>query len=169
VIQLWINSPAAKKMIPPEYQYLSNESMPTFLSNDGKVTNKLVAGQYLEQRGKITPQSELLVIWSEGSADGQITLAIPEGFNSMLYVVRGQLSLKGHGIVDGEELATLSTEGSEIELAIKEDGTQFILLAGKPINEKVAQQGPYVMNNTTELLEAMRDYQMGKMGILIED
>jgi redox-sensitive bicupin YhaK (pirin superfamily) len=29
--------------------------------------------------------------------------------------------------------------------------------------------GPYVMNTETEILEAMRDYQIGKMGILIED
>ena len=34
------------------------------------------------------------------------------------------------------------------------------------MNEPVATYGPYVMNNQTELMEAMRDYQMGKMGFL---
>jgi redox-sensitive bicupin YhaK (pirin superfamily) len=42
-------------------------------------------------------------------------------------------------------------------------------MSGKPLNEKVVSHGPFVMNSQTEILEAMRDYQMGKMGILIED
>lgn len=45
----------------------------------------------------------------------------------------------------------------------------FLVLAGMPLNEKVAQQGPYVMNSETEIPHAMRDYQLGKMGVLIEE
>jgi len=47
--------------------------------------------------------------------------------------------------------------------------TKVILLSGEPINEPLATYGPFVMNNQTEIMEAIRDYQMGKMGILIED
>ena len=39
-------------------------------------------------------------------------------------------------------------------------------LSGTPFNEKVASWGPYVMNTQTEIMEALRDYQMGKMGFL---
>jgi redox-sensitive bicupin YhaK (pirin superfamily) len=42
----------------------------------------------------------------------------------------------------------------------------LLFLSGEPINEKIATYGPYVMNTQTEILEAMRDYQMGKMGFL---
>jgi redox-sensitive bicupin YhaK (pirin superfamily) len=44
-----------------------------------------------------------------------------------------------------------------------------LLVSGEPLNEKVVSYGPFVMNSQTEIMEAMRDYQMGKMGVLIEN
>ena len=49
------------------------------------------------------------------------------------------------------------------------EGTRFIVLAGEPINEKLSSYGPFVMNTQTEILQALKDAQMGKMGVLIED
>jgi len=70
--------------------------------------------------------------------------------------------------VEAENLAVFDNNASSLGI-FAEKGAQFLLLDGMPIGEKVVQQGPFVMNTTTEILEAMRDYQMGKMGILIED
>lgn len=168
IVQLWINSPAAKKMIPPTYSYVSNEVMSVFCSEDQKITNKLIAGNYGELRGKVVPQSELLVIWGQGEQGGTQQLSIPKGFSSMLYLIKGKITLKGFGLIEGENLAVFGHEGDVIDLTFKENG-QFILLCGKPIDEVVTQSGPYVMNTQTEILEAMRDYQMGKFGILIEE
>ena len=168
IVQLWINSPASKKMIPPAYYYVPNELITRFFSEDKKVVNKLIAGNYDKLKGKIIPQSELLVIWVNGQKDGIQRFTIPKGYGSMLYQVKGNISLKGYGLIEKEHLAIFDSEGDAIEISFKEDG-QFILLCGKPIGEKVTQSGPYVMNTETEILEAMRDYQMGKMGILIED
>ena len=169
IIQLWVNSPADKKMIPPQYHHLSNESIPSFLSDDGKVKNKLIAGEYAGTKSAFTPQSEVLMIWSEGEKNGLMTFDIPEGFNSMLYLIRGQASLQGYGLLEAEQLVTFGTEGSTITIELQADDSQFLLLTGQPLNEEVTQHGPYVMNTQTEVLQAMRDYQMGKMGILIED
>jgi redox-sensitive bicupin YhaK (pirin superfamily) len=44
----------------------------------------------------------------------------------------------------------------------------MLFMSGKPLNEPMASHGPFVMTNESELMIAMRDYQMGKMGILIE-
>ncbi|MCF6342525.1 MAG: hypothetical protein L3J31_06950 [Bacteroidales bacterium] len=49
------------------------------------------------------------------------------------------------------------------------ENTHAILLAGEPIKEEVTAYGPFVMNTQSEIMEAMRDYQMGKMGVLIEE
>jgi hypothetical protein len=49
------------------------------------------------------------------------------------------------------------------------ENTQVLVLAGVPLNEPLETYGPFVMNTTTEIMEAIRDYQTGKMGVLIEE
>jgi redox-sensitive bicupin YhaK (pirin superfamily) len=168
IIQLWINTPAAKKMQEPFYQYLPEKSIPVFSSDDNLIKNKLVAGKYNELRGKIKTDSELLIIWSNAANAGIQTFAVPELLNAMLYIIRGNLRISGHGKVEEKSLVVFDNSGDEIEISAVSDA-QFLLMAGIPINEEVVQQGPFVMNTTTQILEAMRDYRMGKMGILIEE
>ena len=67
-----------------------------------------------------------------------------------------------------KQLTRFDTDGEGIQVEAKED-TRAILLAGKPIEEKVVSQGPFVMNTESQIMEAMRDYQMGKMGFLVEE
>lgn len=168
IIQLWINSPASSKMKPPEYYYLSNEIITKFSSEDKKVANKLIAGNIEQLKGNIILQSDLLIIWSEGEKEGSQKITIPKNFNCMLYVIRGDINIKGYGLVEKEHLAVFNDDEGIIEVTFKSKG-QILLMSGQPINEKVTQSGPFVMNSQTELMEAMRDYQMGKMGILIEE
>ena len=63
---------------------------------------------------------------------------------------------------------TFLAEGQKIAIKATED-TRAILLAGQPISEKVVTHGPFVLNTESQIMEAMRDYQMGKMGYLIEE
>ncbi len=167
IIQLWINTPAANKMKVPHYQYLPEKDIPSWSSNG--ITNKLIAGSYQGYRGKIQTESELLIIWSESGAEGTDTFIIPTNFNCALYVIRGELTISGYGIVSKEDFIVFES-GIENEITISTGpDTQLLILSGAPLNEKLAQQGPFVMNSQTEILEAMRDYQMGKMGVLIEE
>ena len=62
-------------------------------------------------------------------------------------------------------MVTFNTDGDLIEFEATEK-SMLLILSGAPINEKVTQYGPYVMNTQTEILEAMRDFQQGKMGYL---
>jgi redox-sensitive bicupin YhaK (pirin superfamily) len=168
IIQLWINTPAAKKMQEPFYQYLSEKSIPVFSSDDNLIKNKLVAGKYNELRGKIKTDSELLIIWSSAKNGGTQTYVVPELLNTMLYVIRGNVQVSGYGKVEEKSLVVFDNSADKIEISAVSDA-QFLLMAGVPIAEEVVQQGPFVMNTTTQILEAMRDYKMGKMGILIEE
>ncbi|NQV42270.1 MAG: pirin family protein [Candidatus Marinimicrobia bacterium] len=168
VVQLWINSPAINKMIPPDYQYIPEAEIPVFLSEDKQFKNKVIAGQYNELMGKIMTQSELLILWSYANTKASQILTLPESFNSMLYVLRGELRVTGFGKVLAESLVIFDKPSTEIEIST-DSNTQYLLLAGAPLDESIVHQGPFVMNTTTEILEAMRDYQMGKMGFLVEE
>jgi redox-sensitive bicupin YhaK (pirin superfamily) len=80
----------------------------------------------------------------------------------------GKVNVTGDGEVDGKYVAVFNNNGEGFELEALED-THLFIGTGEPLNEPVASHGPFVMNNQTELMEAFRDYQMGKMGVLIED
>lgn len=168
IIQLWINSPASKKMQQPKYQYIAEDQTPAFTSTDELISNKLIAGAYNGLRGEIETESELLVIWGTTYPGGQQTLQVGEAWNTMLYVISGEVRIGGYGKVAQKNLVVFDNKGVDIEISA-DSQSQFLLLAGVPIEEKVVQQGPYVMNTETQIMEAMRDYQMGKMGILIEE
>ncbi len=168
IVQLWINSPADKKMLEPNYQFIAENDIPVFKSEDNLVTNKLIAGNYDGFKSKTETLSEILIIWSTVKPGGSQTFDLPGLYNVMLYVISGSVILTTYGIVGKECLVVFDNKSEVIEISSQSDA-RFLLLAGKPIGEKVVSQGPFVMNNTTEILEAMRDYQMGKMGILIEE
>ena len=168
IIQLWVNTPAANKMDQPQYQFLSGMEMPTFFSLDGSIENKLVAGSYADLHSKLETQSEMLIIWGYVQAPGIQTLQIPDGFNAACYLIKGTARLEGYGVTSAEHLIVF--DGEESDITMHFDGAaQYLLLAGKPLNEPIVQSGPFVMNTQTQILEAMRDYQMGKMGMLIEE
>ena len=168
IVQLWINAPAAAKMNQPKYQYKSVTEIPVFTSEDGQIINKLVAGNYGAIQSSMQTESELLIIWGKSILGGHQSYDIPVGYNAMIYVVSGNLQIKGYGKVSKKNLIIFDKSDGAITLTADENA-EFLLLCGKPIDEVVVKQGPFVMNSTTEIMVAMRDYQMGKMGILIEE
>lgn len=168
IIQLWINSPAASKMKEPYYRHFSEDQIPVVISEDKKVKTKVIAGEFKGIKSDVLAESELQILWGIAEKNGTESLQIPKEYNTMLYLIKGTMRITGYGFVDAENLVIFENEGSEIILNFSEK-SQFLVLSGKPLNEKVSQSGPFVMNNQTEILEAMRDYQMGKMGVLIEE
>jgi redox-sensitive bicupin YhaK (pirin superfamily) len=99
---------------------------------------------------------------------GAITaFEIPKTYNSMVYLLAGQLESANGFAYEAGTLLHYKNDAAAIYLKATES-VQLVLLAGQPIDEPLAQWGPYVMNTQTELLEAMRDYQMGKMGFYID-
>ncbi len=78
------------------------------------------------------------------------------------------MQVTGDSEVDANYVAVVNNDGEGFELEAKAD-TRLFIGTGEPLNEPVASHGPFVMNNQTELMEAFRDYQIGKMGVLIEN
>ncbi|MCO4814244.1 MAG: pirin family protein [Flavobacteriales bacterium] len=169
IVQLWINSPSKNKMKESSYQYTPKEEMKTITSNDGKMFSKLIAGNYDGLTSQIKTESELLILWNIAEGGSAQTFKIPKEYQTSIYTIKGEIRVGGHGIVDPQSLIIFEQDTEEqIEITVNSDA-QFLLLSGVPINEKVSQYGPYVMNSQTEIMEALRDYQKGKMGILIEE
>jgi len=168
IIQLWINTPAAFKMDQPAYFPLTAEEAPTFISEDKKVQLRVFTGQLLDLKGPIPSQSNINAATLELKRGGRISFPIPATHNAFVYLLDGKLTVDGFGIVDGLHAVVFGKDGDGISMEAKED-TRVLLISGEPLNEKVVSHGPFVMNTETQILEAMRDYKIGRMGVLIED
>jgi redox-sensitive bicupin YhaK (pirin superfamily) len=168
IIQLWINTPAKHKMDPPAYFPLQAEETPAYESEDRLVRVNVFAGDVMGVQGKIPSLSPVNAATIEIKKGGRISIPVPARHNSLLYLLDGQITIDGYGVTDGLNAAVFANDGDGISFEALLD-TRLLFLSGEPLHEKVVSHGPFVMNSETEILEAMRDYQMGKMGILIEE
>lgn len=168
IIQIWINTPAKHKMDQPTYFPISAEEAPQVVSEDGKSTVRIFSGEVLGVKGPITSQTIVNAATLEMKKNGKIEIPIPTSHNSMIYLLDGKLNVTGFGLVEGLHIVHFRNDGEGISLEALENA-RLLFLSGKPLNEELVSYGPFVMNNQTQILEAMRDYQMGKMGMLIEE
>jgi redox-sensitive bicupin YhaK (pirin superfamily) len=168
IIQLWINMPAKNKMDQPAYFPLQANEVGKFISDDKLVVVNVIAGEVLGIKGSIPSVSPVNAATIEAKKGGRISIPVPQDFNAFLYLLDGKLTIEGYGLAEDHHAVVFANDGEGISFEALED-TRILLMSGKPLNEKVVSHGPFVMNSETQILEAMRDYQMGKMGILIED
>lgn len=168
IIQLWINTPAAHKMDQPAYFPLASEKAPTYQSEDGKVLVKVFSGRLLDIKGPIPSHTEVNAATLELKQEGKVSIPLPTSHNGLIYLLDGKINVDGFGTVEGLNVVLFKKDGEGITIEALED-TRLLLVSGEPLNEKVVSHGPFVMSTQTEILEAMRDYQLGKMGILIEE
>jgi len=167
IIQFWVNTPAEHKFNPPDYQPLDINQIPEIIYDGGMAKASIIAGEYDGIKGKIKSFSELLILKLDISSGGKLGILIPEDFNSLIYQLDGKLVINNQEETKGKDLILLETDENDITIEGKED-TRAIVLAGKPLKEKVASYGPFVMNEQSEIYDAINDFKSGNMGRLTE-
>lgn len=166
-IQLWLNLPAEKKMMPANYQHAKSEEINVIKNDDENIVLKIVAGEQKGVFGSIKTQTAVNVFTVETDHTGSIEIEIPQSHQSLLYLLNGEVLINDEATLKkgGIQMLTFHQDGVLVQIESKQKST-LLVLSGEPIKEKIAQYGPYVMNTQTEIMEAMRDYQQGKMGYL---
>ena len=164
-IQLWVNLPKVFKMSPPRYQTLVSSAIPTVELDGGAGSLRVIAGEFHGTKGPANTFSPVHLYDLHLKAGHRIDLPLPEGFNSSLFVLHGEVTLNGVQDVREVEIALLKQEGERVSIEAKQDAT-VLVLSGRPIAEPIARYGPFVMNTRDELIQAVQDYQAGKMGHL---
>jgi quercetin 2,3-dioxygenase len=164
IIQLWMNLPANKKMIPATYQGFQKDEIPEVVSEDNNIITKVISGNFKQITGPCHSVTGLQILNIEAKAGGTETYYVPQGWNILLYILDGEIRINGK-LATAHQSPIFNSEGETIIIEAQTDG-RMIICIGEPINEPMVAQGPFVMNSTTEILQAMRDYQMGKMGVM---
>jgi redox-sensitive bicupin YhaK (pirin superfamily) len=167
--QIWVNLPAAEKMMQPRYQTLRKDEIPLATSADGKVQVRVIAGHSLGVSAQIDTRVPVQLLHFTIQAGGSIEQLVAADQNAMIYVFRGELQLGDDGVRVREGQAALLTAGEAIRLAVGVDSSesaQALLLSGRPLNEPVARYGPFVMNTREQIEQAFIDFQTGKFGVI---
>ncbi len=167
IIQLWINLPAAKKMMEPAYQEIHRDAIPVvkILGDAGEL--RLVAGELNGVRGPATTQSPLMAAMGHIAKGASGELTVPAMPTLLLYVLGGALRVNGEHIVERHKLVVFAELGESISLEAIEP-TDILLLSGKPLEEPMVAYGPFVMNTEDEIRQAFLDFRQGAMGRLEE-
>ena len=158
--QLWINMPAKLKMSKPEYIYIDSDKMSIHKDNDKKI--KVIAGKFEKAEGPVKGHNvEPIYFDIEIKKDKEFKFRLPLSHNSFIYLIDGTIKIgeEKHKNVQDSTLILLSN-GQNLRVLAKSDA-KFLLISGKPINEKIARGGPFVMNTKSEILQAVQDYHNG--------
>ena len=158
--QLWINMPASKKMSKPEYHYIDADKMGSYKDKD--IFVKIIAGKFKKTQGPINKHNvEPIYFDVELEKEKEFNYKLPTTHNSFIYLIKGEIKIgsKTHDEVKNSKLVLL-TKGEQLKVYASTKA-KFLLISGKPIGEKIARGGPFVMNTKSEILQAIEDYHNG--------
>ncbi|MBK9290468.1 MAG: pirin family protein [Bacteroidetes bacterium] len=164
--QLWVNLPAENKLTPPKYQHITRERIKS-VDLPGQGYALLIAGEYLGQKGPASTFSPVLFMNVFLDEHQSTSLHFTEGYTSALLVVEGSILINGNTTVPTDHFVLLERAGDHITMEAKSKAT-ILVMSGQPLNEPIAAQGPFVMNNRTQLVEAYEEFRSGKFGYLEE-
>ena len=159
--QLWLNLPAKDKMTEPWYRDIPDGEVPRFETADG-VTVKVIAGESHGVAGAVQrAHTEPLYLDINLPANATFEQPLPPGHNAFVYVFRGQALVDEQSVPEARMAILANRPDADGVRIVAAQRTRMILIAGRPLNEPIAQYGPFVMNTDDELRQAVEDFRAG--------
>jgi hypothetical protein len=168
--QLWVNLPAAQKWSAPRYQDLRAREVALVSSSDGGVLVRVIAGDVAGHPGPGSTYTPMTLVHATLSPGAKLALPWRADYNALVYVLAGYGSVGAEGRpIQSGQLAVFGpgntvTVTASMEQDERSPHLDVIVLGGRPIREPVAWMGPFVMNTREEVIQAMADYQAGRLG-----
>ena len=161
--QLWLNLPAAEKMSAPWYRDFAAADLPRFVTDAG-VDVTVIAGESHGVAGAVTREATApLYLDLHLPAGTRFEQPFPAGHNAFVYVYRGEVRIAGEAL-PAQRMAILANEAEADGVVIEAAGdARALLIAGRPLNEAIAQYGPFVMNTDQEIYQALNDFRDGHL------
>lgn len=160
--QLWLNLPARDKMCQPGYRDIQSADIPEARPAPGVLVRVIAGGSHGVAGAVQRDVTEPLYLDVHFAGAGAFSQPLAPSLNAFLYVYRGEVKV-GDTAVPAGKMAILENAEEADGVVMSSDGpAKVLLIAGKPLNEPIAQYGPFVMNTQEQLRQAVADYQAGK-------
>ncbi len=170
-VQLWVNLPAAQKWTPPRYQDINPGDVKLISSSDGGTLVRLIAGSLGEHQGPGVTYTPITYLHATVSPGARLDLPWPADFNALGYVLsgRGYAGPAGQPLDEGQLAVfgpgqAVTLRAADVQPQAAAHGWDVLVLGGLPIREPVARYGPFVMNTREEIIQAVQDFQAGRLG-----
>lgn len=165
MVQLWVNLPAKDKMSNPKYQGVKHADIAKVNLPDHAGTIEVIAGAYLDTKGSVITYSPINVFNARLNKGGKATFNFPATHNTGFVVIEGSIKINSTETAATNQFVHFKNEGEQFEIEAAEDSI-VLILSGAPINEPIAQYGPFLMNTNEEIQQAIKDYNEGRFGYL---
>ena len=160
--QIWVNLPRKDKMTEPGYQAITADRMGVHEFEGGQV--RVISGEHAGVKGPATTFSPVHMYDMELKSGAAYEFNLPANYNTALLVMKGSITVNGEK-AELNDFVLFKNEGEKIAIEAHE-GTQLLVLSGEPIDEPIANYGPFVMNTPEEIAQAVTDFNSGKFGHL---
>jgi redox-sensitive bicupin YhaK (pirin superfamily) len=165
--QLWLNLPARDKMGEPWYRDIGPSDVPRWQGTGDSAGARayVISGRTHGVEGAVQRDAtQPLYLDLHLDPGVRFEQPLPETHNAFLYVYRGELGVADTQVKRQRMAILANTPGSNgVVLRAGPEGARVVLIAGAPLNEPIAQYGPFVMNTQQELMQAVQDFQAGRL------
>lgn len=161
--QLWLNLPAKSKMQAAAYTDLPHAELPVYnleeakviaIAGEAKINGRALKGYF--QRPDTEP-----VVWDIHIQPGQsLSLELPQSHNVLAYCFEQGLEIAQTQVAPQHLLRTSKGDSLSV-INNNQEIARLLLIAGKPLGEPIVQYGPFVMNASDEIEQAINDYRNG--------
>jgi hypothetical protein len=171
-IQLWVNLPAKSKMISPAYQGLEATDVVLVSSLNGESLVRIIAGNVAGHRGPGSTHTPMAMTHVSIQPGAQLDLPWDPTFNALVYVLAGAgyVGSEQRPIKTGQLAAFGDGQWLRVGASDRQDANtptlECLVLGGRPIGEHVEHYGPFVMNTRDEIVQALDDFQAGRLGVI---
>lgn len=166
MVQLWVNLPARYKMTPPKYQEITKSMLGKYEIPGNHGVVEVIAGEYKGAKGPAFTFTPMHVLTARMKKDAELEFSFPSNYNTGLLIVEGTATVNGEN-VGTDHFVLFRNDGESFSIRAEEDAI-VLVLSGEPINEPIAQYGPFLMNSWEELEQAIEDVNKGKFGVLAD-
>jgi redox-sensitive bicupin YhaK (pirin superfamily) len=167
-LQLWLNLPASRKLVPTQYQDLRHDDQAVY--DEPGVRVRVISGTSGPATGPAANQEPILGVRLLLDPGAAYTQFMPAGFRAFGHVLDGRVTIGGREVRAGQTAWSDpvgtgdAASGLEMQASDGDGQATVLLFAGQPLGEPVVMAGPFVMNSQAEIMQAHRDLQAGKFG-----
>lgn len=165
MVQLWINLPAKDKMSAPKYQPLLHSQMGKFMLADDSGEVYVIAGFYNGVAGPASTFTPIQMYDARLKSKSVLEMDFPENYNTGILVLEGKVKINETETAPADHFVLFRNKGTYVKIEAMEKSV-VLVLSGEPIDEPMAQYGPFLMNTQAEIQQAVTDFNNGKFGYL---